>query len=254
MARDKTRIFQMKQFSVSHALSSNKVGVDGVLIGAWTTIPDTCHSVLDVGCGCGLISLMLAQRIPDAKILGIDIEPLAVKEAISNCANSPWPDRLDIQEISIDTIYERYTAISDKSDVERFDLIISNPPFFNTGIDPSTCRTLARHVGSLSPDKLIMVADKMLSDHGRLSFITVAEDFERLCDLASHNNLRLLESMYVRGNPERPAKRVMMSFIKNGNANDKVPARDPGLLTIENTPGSYTEEYKQLCAPFYLKL
>ena len=65
--------FSFKQFTVRHDRCAMKVGTDGVLLGAWADVRHS-RSILDVGTGTGLIALMLAQRCPQAHIVGIDID------------------------------------------------------------------------------------------------------------------------------------------------------------------------------------
>ncbi len=84
--KKKERLFRFKQFNVRHSRSAMKVGVDGVLLGAWTSCAG--ERVLDVGCGCGLISLMIAQRFPQAIVEAIDIDHPSVEEAVENVFDS----------------------------------------------------------------------------------------------------------------------------------------------------------------------
>ena len=90
--------FQFKKFSVEDGNTAMKVGTDGVLLGCWASIPPEVGTVIDAGCGCGLIALMMAQRAPEAHVKGIDIDPGAVSDARLNVARSPWPHNIDIAE------------------------------------------------------------------------------------------------------------------------------------------------------------
>ena len=90
------RLFRFKQFSVCHQNSAMKIGVDAVLLGAWIDV-NNCNTFLDVGCGCGVISLMIAQRSQNAIISGIDIDKLSVEESVYNAINTEWSDRLSFE-------------------------------------------------------------------------------------------------------------------------------------------------------------
>lgn len=244
--RNKERLFRMKRFSVSHSRSANKVGVDGVLIGAWSNV-DSAGKILDAGCGCGLIALMLAQRNPDAIIKGIDIDPDAIEEAKLNISASDWSDRIIIEQQNFNDIRE------------KFDLIVSNPPFFNDGIKDvgTSSRTLARHAGSLSPEVLIS-SSRYLNPDGRLSIIARAEDEESLISLASNNELSLKRRLRVKGNPQSRVKRVLLEFtyVPHKHQDSLIMKNEKGEtkeLIIENTPGNYTEDYIALCKDFYIK-
>ena len=88
--------FRFKQFTVWHDRCAMKVGTDGVLIGAWCDV-DACRRILDVGCGTGLISLMIAQRTPDRTMIeGVEIDAVAAEQAAENTDRSPRKNRLRI--------------------------------------------------------------------------------------------------------------------------------------------------------------
>lgn len=259
MARkEKERIFRMKRFEVNHSRSANKVGVDGVMIGAWATVSGSEHRILDAGCGCGLIALMLAQRNAAAGgvalVEGIDIEPGAVEEASENFSRSEWHDRLAAAATDFSTIAESGAA-------PRYDLIVSNPPFFHAGAD-NTCsdRMLARHAGALSPETLIGEARRLLKPGGRLAYIAQASDECALRQYGESCGLRLSRLTLVRGNPQASPKRVMMEWlnadgtIEGGTAQYAERRVDETEITIEYTPGDYTPEYIALCRDFYLRM
>lgn len=256
MARDKDRVFRMKKFEVSHARSSNKVGVDGVLIGAWSPVPENCKHVLDVGCGCGIITLMLAQRIPDAEIEGIDIEKGALEEAAENCKKSIWHDRIEVKGVDFNELHQNIKNKSDRGEEKvGYDLIVSNPPFFDSGVKSAgeiSGRLLARHIGSLSPERIIKAGSEMITDEGIIALIAVAEDYYRLVRTGKESGLKIIKASYVRGNPDRKPKRVLIAFTKSTNT--RYEETDvPDLLTIQDETGSYSVDYNRLCADFYLK-
>lgn len=254
--RKRERIFRMKQFEVRHELSSNKVGVDGVLVGAWTPVENQPKRILDAGCGCGLISLMMAQRVADAQITGIDIETNAVREAKLNAQDSPWGNRIAIQEKDFGSL--SYDISVNPSAYAPFDLIVSNPPFFDSGVNPEvSSRMLARHAGTLSPAILVKHAGKMLSEGGMLSFICPATQSESLITLAGRNGMGLYRAASIRGNPNTTPKRNILVFRRQEEREDN-PLPAPGTLPnsaeeilIEDAPGEYSQQYISLCRPFY---
>lgn len=234
----KERIFRMKQFVVNHSISANKVGVDGVLVGAWAPVMKGSIRILDAGCGCGLISLMLAQRMPEARITGVDIEMGAVKEARENVTSSKWSDRVEI-------LFKDFGEIK-----EQYDLIVSNPPFFHSGVEASeSSRTLARHAGSLSPERLI-ISKERLKEGGSLVLIASAESEQSLILLGESTGLVLKRLTRVKGNPRVTPKRILMEWKKDLDRNN-VPEIEE--LTIEVSRGQYTKEYIVLCKDFYVK-
>lgn len=154
--------FQFKQFRIYHDQCALKVGTDGVLLGAWSKLPekkDTGNtiSVLDIGCGTGLVSIMLAQRYPFAIIKGIDIDYQAINQAKANAAISPWSDRISF-EISDARAY-RHSISPQKS----YDAIVSNPPFYEEDMLPLSKReAIAKHTNTLPLDQLAQTASCLL--------------------------------------------------------------------------------------------
>lgn len=214
-----------------------KVGTDSVLIGAWSDVAGA-RRALDVGTGCGVIALMLAQRSPLLTVDAIDIDLDSVEEANNNFANSPWSDRLDAKA-------------GDFSTMElpgKYDLIVSNPPFFTNGVlPPEQARMNARHTRSLTYHQLLSRAKSLLTDAGKISIVSPVDVREVILDGCKCNSLyvnRLTEVISVDG---MPPKRLLWEISRN----DASTLRS--TLTIEKFPGEYTEEYRALCRDFYLK-
>ena len=231
--------FQFKQFTVFHDQCAMKVGVDGVTLGAWTNVSDA-HSILDIGCGSGLISLMLAQR-SSAVISAIDIDKPSIAQAKENVKNSPWENRISVIHTSFQEFAEEYTR--------DFYLIVSNPPFFiNSLKNPLPARTTARHNDTLSHKDLIVGAKKLLNDKGRLSIILPISEGNCFINEAEKETLYCSEKIAVFPNPEKPEKRWLLEFRK-----EKTTCKE-SELTIEKKRGVYTEKYREMVKDFYLKL
>lgn len=231
------RPFKFKRFECSHAVSSMKIGVDAVMLGAWADASG--ERVLDVGCGCGVIALMIAQRNGYADIMAIDIHSESIEEASANFVASPWGARL-------------HAAVEDFSEMkagrDRFDLIISNPPYFDSGVSrPDTPRLVARHQDTLSPEVLVARSVEMLTPTGRLAMIVPASFEQSLEACASAVGLRVSRACRVAGTKSSAPKRVMMEFARH-TAKEKVEES----LAIEYSPGRYTGEYMALTGEFYL--
>ena len=138
-------LFRFKQFTIQHQRSSMKVGTDAVLLGAWCEL-DGARRVLDVGTGCGVIALMVAQRTTEADIWAIDIDSASVDEARENFLHSPWSDRLQVRQEDFNNL----------ADADGFDLIVTNPPYYNENVlPPDAVRSAARHTHALSFDQLM---------------------------------------------------------------------------------------------------
>ena len=135
-------VFCFRQFSVINERSALKLGTDAVVLGAAMTLPASSPGpqCLDIGTGTGVIALMLAQRCPRARILGIDIDLPSFEEAAENFARSPWPDRLTAAHLSLeqldtqlDVSYDR-ASTAEGEGCPQFDLIFSNPPYYDTSL------------------------------------------------------------------------------------------------------------------------
>lgn len=244
----KERLFRFKRFSVHHSRSAMPIGVDGVLIGAWT--PVAGKRMLDVGTGCGVIAMMLAQRNPGAMVLGIDNHHPSVEECTLNFEAFPIPGSL--KAIHLD-FPEEASRLCESG---RFDVIVSNPPFYESGVDsPDTARLKARHASSLSPISLLENAPAMLNDGGCLSMIVPVESFEKLVRHGEKNGMELSRSCFVRDHSGSPLKRAMLEFrcMPNDDASHQSSPPEPEELTMFEPDGTPTPEYRQLCADFYLK-
>lgn len=237
--------FRFKQFAVSHHRSAMKVGVDGVLIGCWADVGG-CRRILDVGTGCGLIALIMAQRTPEAKIDAIDIDEPSIVEAKENIADSPWTDRITAKLSSFSNAGSLL-----KRGESGYDLIISNPPYFDAGVsDKATARERARHQGDLSPSVLLKGAKDLLVPNGRIAMVVPAEISDALEGVASTLGFCLRRKCMVRGRKDTPYKRVLLQWNKRG-----LTELEPEVehLTLEDSPNVPTVEYRTLCKDFYLR-
>lgn len=227
-------------------ISAMKVGTDGVLIGGWafrSLPPEYVGNAADVGCGSGVIALMLAQRFKNLTIEGIEIEIEAAKEAYYNFANSPWERRLTVCNAD-------YGVFAEKRDECTLNLIISNPPYFQNGaLAPDMTRRIARHEGNLNFKMLIETSEKLLSDHGRLAMIIPSEHIETVRNEDLSGRLHLDRICWVSTVPRKPPKRIMIEFVKSDT--DQVCQEEH--LTIHSASGDFTDEYRKLLADFYLR-
>lgn len=236
MAREKK--FRFKQFVVLNDRTAMKVGTDGVLLGAWCPVEGMKH-VLDVGTGCGVIALMVAQRSNGALIEGIDVDEGAIDEAKLNFATSPWSERLTarLQDFNVLDVEECY------------DLIISNPPYFTNGVLPTgAARTMARHTGLLSYRQLIDGAARLLSCEGTLAFISPTDAESAIIEAAAFASLPIRRCTRVVPVEGAEAKRILWLLSR------REMAYDEDTLTIAHADGTFTQEYINLTGAFYLKM
>lgn len=235
--------FQFKQFTVQQDRCAMKIGTDGVLLGAWATIDHSPESILDIGAGTGVISLMLAQRSDAFQIDAIEIEENAYEQTVDNFEASDWGDRLFCYHAGFDEFVE------EMQDEEQYDLIISNPPFYSedykSGIEN---RDQARFAEALPLSELIPGASQLLSGNGHFDIIIPFSEEKNAIQIAENSGLFPRKITRVKGNSAAPIKRSLISFQKN----ETNPVIDE--LIIEISRHHYTEEYKDLVQDFYLKL
>lgn len=237
------RYFQFKQFGIHHELSAMKVGVDGVMLGAWVNLKDI-HTLLDVGCGCGLIAIMCAQRNSLLHATGIDIDVNSVTEARQNGLHSPWNDRLDFHVAD-------FTNIPDDSK-NRYDLIVSNPPFFHSGVTtPVTERELSRHAAALSPESLLQKCKAHLNPHGHLAMITPSEQLHSLINMADKHGMRAVRLTHVSTKEGKKPKRLLSEWMRQEEATDLIMTHI-NIESICDGQRQYSQQYIALCRDFYL--
>lgn len=234
--------FKFKEFSVSQDKCAMKIGTDGVLLGAWAK-PKNFYSILDIGTGTGVIALQLAQRSSAEIIDALEIDTDAFEQAVDNFEQSDWGDRLFCYHASLQ-------EFTDEID-EKYDFIISNPPFFNSTYkkgEISNQRVLARHSESLSYTVLLESTSKLLSEIGECAFIIPFEEETSFLAIASENNLFLNRITRVKGTENSKIKRslLQLSFQK------ETPLLDE--LIIEKERHVYTEKYIELVKEFYLQM
>lgn len=213
-----------------------KVGTDAVLLGAWVDVINAT-SILDVGTGCGVIALMLAQR-SNASIDAIEPDKSSSKQASENFKSSPFSDRLRIHQTSIQEF-----------DHAPYDLIVSNPPFFSKSLlPPAEGRQVARHTEALSFDALLMSVKRLLSPAGRFAVVlpvVEGDDFRARGEKAGLHCTRLM-AFYTRHT--KPQERWLMEF----SFQETTEALKPETLTLYESTDRQTKAYKALTGDFYL--
>lgn len=227
--------FRFKRFGIEDARSGMKIGTDGVLLGAWADCAGV-RNILDIGAGCGLISLMLAQR-SEAHITAVEIDADAAEDAEENIERSAWRDRIDVH----------IGNFRDYVPIIQPDLIISNPPFFSTGeISPDAVRAAARHERSLSFINLISYAAAHLSPSGSLAMISPYDRKDEILFQLELSRLKLHRLCRVISREGKPPARILWECTRSGG--------DTLIddLTIRNRSNEYTDRYKDLTKDFYL--
>lgn len=225
--------FTFKQFEIQQSKDVFRVGTDGVLLGALADV-ESAFRVLEIGTGTGLISLMLAQRNPQADFLGLDINEEAVALTKLNFENSPFHTRLK-------NIHQDFKTFETE---EPFDLIVSNPPYFEeSGSDKDK---IARQTVELNFRQLIAQSAPILSEYGLLSVVIPIEAGEVFTSIAEENNLFLSRRVNIKGIENSKAKRLVLEF------SSKEKNFLESEFIIEKSPRKYSDQYLELTKEFHV--
>ena len=244
-------VFRFKKFEVVNERSAMKVNTDGVLLGASMTISPDDRRFLDIGTGTGTIALMAAQRafddaggqgheaLSDIMVDAIDIDEPSASEAEMNFRKSPWSQHLKAYNMSLGEF-----AVST---AETYDLIFSNPPYFEDSLTaPDERKSTARHTSDgLSYRDIFDFASDRLSEKGRVSFVLPADQEAALCRYARMCGFHLFRILRVRTVPRKSPTRMIAEFSR-----ERCPQPSDSILTIQDE-GKYTQEYLSLTHDFY---
>lgn len=234
------RAFRFKQFEVNDHLSTMKVGTDAVLLGAWANPPPS-GSILDVGTGCGVLALMMAQK-SEAVVTAVDVHQPSVNQAAENFGASLWGHRIRAIKISLEEMAQQEN--------HSFDFVISNPPFFLDSLKPVTSNhLLAKHTATGFVDVFLNATATLLKTNGRCALIITPQVFEIIKGKAAFADFHIHRLAWVSTKACSKPSRVMLEA-----------GRQPAELVKEETvyirdaENHYTEQYKDLTGDFYLFL
>lgn len=257
------RGFQFKRFGVMHDQSSMKVGTDAVLLGAWCSVELGASAALDIGAGCGVVALMVAQRGEEwaMEVECVEIDLSSAQQATENAEASPWAERVRVKNCSVQSFTQIFSPENIPSNNKSFnnklsegsgkkyDLIVSNPPYFNNALhSPDAIRNAARHTTSLTFEELLDCVALLLSAVGRFAVVLPYVEAERFTRLAGERRLGLCRQTDVRSVPSAVPNRVLLEYGREQQ--QCVPIHTQ--LTLREEEGGFSEEYKTLTSAFYL--
>ena len=230
--------FRFKQFDIYQDKTAMKVGTDGVLLGSWANL-QSGSKVLDIGTGTGLIAMMLAQRFKESEITAIEIDDKAYDQAVENVLNSKFSNQIQVtksalQEFDIDS---------------KFDLIVSNPPFFinNERVELDSRKT-ARQQETLTFEDLLFYTSKLLDLDGCASFVIPFDLESNFLEIAKNLNLFATNILHIKGNDVVEIKRSLIELRFNSQETSY------NVLVVEEARHQYTQDYINLTKEFYLKM
>ena len=234
-------MFHFKQFDIEDNGATMKVGTDAVLLASVCAKNHNTNTsnirILDIGTGCGIVALIMAQKFKNAIVDAIDIDVRSIELASRNFVSSPWSVRLNALQCSL----QDYTAN------EAYEIIVSNPPYFHNSLKNTTTRkTLARHDDSLPLDSLFSKVKQLMAEEGSFTMIYPQQHAEEPVKYAEQNGLYLNGKTNIMDNSKSRLKLSVMTFK---NTAIRYTERD---LVLHAPSGIYTEEYRQLVSDLYL--
>lgn len=241
------QVFHFKQFQVIQDENVMKVGTDAILLGVLASLSG--GRVLDIGCGTGVISLMLAQRCRTIdQLIGIDIDEKTTETAKINYTNSPWSNRLIARHQSL----RDFTLNSQF----KFDLIVSNPPYYEDGLLPENQhKQLAKHSISLPFPELVKSAADLLSPGGTFLVIIPATGKQKFITLTNESGLSLNRNVEIFSKENSEPTRAILEFklLREEDIANEGVVSDQKLIIYAKS-GKYSDEYKALTRAFYLDI
>lgn len=229
--------FTFKQFTINQDRCAMKVCTDACILGA-STVVENVNNILDIGTGTGLLSLMLAQRT-NAQIDAVEVDEDAYQQAVMNVKVSQFAEKIEVH----------HQRIQDFTSTETYDLVISNPPFYQQSLKSTDAKAnKALHAVELSFDDLIDSVLRLLSIDGRFVVLLPPFEIEKLIRIAQKKGLYLSKKMSIRHDESKPIFRVIATFMTQ-----KIHNLEEETLIIHNEDGkAYSNEFRDLLKDYYL--
>ena len=231
------RPFFFKKFGMFHHRSTMRIGTDAVLFAQWVDVSPS-DNVLDIGTGSGIIPLILSQK-GVGTVDAVELDADSYEEAKQNFTISVWNESLNIYNNDI-------RVFADETE-KRYDLIVSNPPFYASDVKPvKEKKVMARHVSTLSFRDLLISAKKMMKDTSRLALVLPYYESRLFINEARTHGFNLQKEMLIIPVEGKEPNRVNMQFVLND------VDKETKCFTIRNEDYSYTDEYKYFLRDYYL--
>lgn len=229
----KNEVFHFKKFSVFHSVNAQKVSTDSVLLGAWSEIGEG-RRILDIGTGCGVLSLMIAQRFPESEIIAIEQEKDFSEEATENFLSSIYNNQI----MSI------HGNVLDLEESRLFDHLICNPPYFeNSLLSENAIRNKARHIDNLKTEDLFRISKQLLNFNGKLSLVVPYRNMNSYLENAHRFGFSLSRECKVKHTPVSDFSLWLAEF-----SIDKYETKSE-ILIIKNE-NDYSSQYESLLRDF----
>ncbi|MCX6329277.1 MAG: methyltransferase [Bacteroidia bacterium] len=230
--------FSFKQFTIYQDKCTFKVGTDGVLLGACANVAGV-KQILDIGTGTGLIALMLAQR-SSVEIFAIEPDHSSFEQALKNVENSKWSNKIKVENTDLQNF---------NPGTLKFDLIVTNPPYFTNSLkNPDLRKSATRHNDTLNINELLRGASRLISEEGRFQIIMPYAEGNIFISEAQEHGFYCNNILKIKPLPTSEIRRLILTFSKH-----KQKAAEKFLTIERGKRHEFTEEYIKLTKDFYLK-
>ena len=229
--------FNFKKFSIHQNNAAMKIGTDGILIGAWVNVSKKFRA-LDIGSGTGIISIMLCQRNLNLELDSIELSPSAIIDAKINIENCNWSNRIKLFN----------QDLKDFIPNSKYDLIVSNPPYFKKSLKPSNSERLkARHQNNLKLEDILKFSKQHLSKEGSLNIILPFDQKKEAIQFAKKYGLNSVRECEVYPKPNKVPHRILLEFSRTKNKQ----IINESLVIEMAGRHNYSDDYKKLTREFY---
>ena len=227
-------VFKFKYFTIQQSRSALKVGTDAMLLGALIDATEKKHA-LDIGTGTGVLSLMLAQKSDRLLISAIDIDAESLEDCRANVDDSPWKDRVVVVQQDI-LLHEPE---------QQYDLIFSNPPFYQNSLLSSDQRVaVSKHADQLTFDRLFQKVSRLLIDSGSFWAIFPGEYDDEIIKIAMKNDMKVVRQIRIEGVPHRHTRTVFEFSNKPASLFNEI-------VVVREFDGRYSEQYIELTKDYH---
>ncbi len=224
--------FYLKNYRLYHDERTVKITTDSVLLGALVNESNRYERILDIGCGCGIIMFIMADRFGYSIIEGVEVDSYSCEIAERNIKENNLGGRIRVYNCSVEEFVKYYEN-------SYYDLIVCNPPYYNSSfLSGNIRRDGARQDNILSIEVLMNVVSKVLSDTGFFYFIYPYKRFSEIYKVVNIYGYHIREMYKVGAYKGSDYNRIILGLSKQyGEVN-------VGEMFIRNdVSGSYTEEY-----------
>jgi tRNA1Val (adenine37-N6)-methyltransferase len=231
-------LFKFKQFHVDQSGCAMKINTDGVLLGALVK-SDAAQTILDIGTGTGVITLMLAQQFTDAMIDAVEIDTPAADTARKNFQDSKFSDRLKVYPVGFEQYFQSHLD-------RKYDLIVSNPPFYINSLTATGDKmNLAKHTDQFFFEELIAAASTHLTPDGKFWVVLPVQTAAVVKTLASHHHLYVQHLITIHSFADSDAHReiIILSHSETKSTDEQ--------FIIYDSPKVYSEQYRETLKDFF---